>query len=615
MVVLGIHSGHDASLAVYRDGTIVGAIAMERYTRNKKEEFITLNQVEDFLYSFDMSLDDVDYISMAHYQHHLTPFMKIYSPVERKYPLMTFGRVFMESQVINHLELEEYTHGYKAEYVEGLGITLPNLLDRYRPPYLSNEHTHRQYFEINVKIHNYDRVIPGFFIDHHTCHATAAYFTSPFEHSSIFTADASMHLHRSCSSYFITNKTIMNPLRDPGYTYGNFYDCATEYLGIGPGVTKAGTLMGLSSFGHPNKKSRDNWEKWTKPQWERDGIEENHWNDWLFLQMTGKFPWVSGLRPEIRNKEHGHHHFTRECQWVYTKEESDSKEVMDLAASVQYVAEKSLVKYSQDLYEESETINGGNLCLGGGIFLNCNANYRIKTETEFENIHFFPACGDDGLSVGAALFTAHQIFGEHRKFYENHEIMYMGPEYYHQPESFYKPLDLDLKYIAQQLEKGKIICWFQGRSEFGPRALGNRSFLSDPRNKEMKDILNSRVKFREWYRPFAPVVLNEFKEEWFDMDFESPFMLFTVPCKRPQDIPAAVHIDNTSRVQTLRKNDNPRFYELIKEFYLLTGVPVLTNTSLNVKGEPIVETPEDAMKLFQESDVDMLVINDKMYLK
>jgi len=217
--------------------------------------------------------------------------------------------------------------------------------------------------------------------------------------------------------------------------------------------------------------------------------------------------------------------------------------------------------------------------------------------------------------VGAALFTAHQIFGEHRKFYENHEIMYMGPEYYHQPESFYKPLDLDLKYIAQQLEKGKIICWFQGRSEFGPRALGNRSFLSDPRNKEMKDILNSRVKFREWYRPFAPVVLNEFKEEWFDMDFESPFMLFTVPCKRPQDIPAAVHIDNTSRVQTLRKNDNPRFYELIKEFYLLTGVPVLTNTSLNVKGEPIVETPEDAMKLFQESDVDMLVINDKMYLK
>lgn len=193
--------------------------------------------------------------------------------------------------------------------------------------------------------------------------------------------------------------------------------------------------------------------------------------------------------------------------------------------------------------------------------------------------------------------------------------MYLGPNYDHQPDSEYPRKDLDIKFVASEIEKGKIVCWFQGRSEFGPRALGNRSFLSDPRRKEMKDILNSRVKFREWYRPFAPVVLNEFKDEWFDMDFESPFMLYTVPCKRPQDIPAAVHIDSTSRVQTLRKEDNPKVHQLIREFYSLTGVPVLTNTSLNVKGQPIVETPEDAMKLFEESDVDILVINDVMYLK
>jgi carbamoyltransferase len=615
MTILGIHSGHDASLALYKDRKLVGAIAIERYSRNKKEEYLIVQDIEDFLYSFDTSLDDVDYISMGFYGIQFTPFMRIYSPIDQQYPLMIFGRSAMESHLLNHLDLEGYRGNNKPEYVEGLGLTLPPLLDRYRPPYLSNEHTHMLHYKLNVKIDNYDRVIPGYFIDHHTCHAASTYYTSPFKRSSVFTADASMHLHRSCSSYFVTQNNLMNPLRDPGYTYGNFYDCATEYLGVGPGLTKAGTLMGLSSFGRPNKKSMDNWKEWTKPQWEREGIEENHWNDWLFLQMTGKFPFVTGMRKEVLEKSPGYHHFTRENQEVYTKEESDSKEVMDHAASVQYVAEKSLVKYTQDLYEETETINNGNLCLSGGIFLNCNANYKIKRDTDFSNIHFFPACGDDGISVGAALYTANYIHNQPRYIYSNDEIMYLGPNYDHQPDSDYPRKDLDIKFVASEIEKGKIVCWFQGRSEFGPRALGNRSFLSDPRRKEMKDILNSRVKFREWYRPFAPVVLNEFKDEWFDMDFESPFMLYTVPCKRPQDIPAAVHIDSTSRVQTLRKEDNPKVHQLIREFYSLTGVPVLTNTSLNVKGQPIVETPEDAMKLFEESDVDILVINDVMYLK
>ena len=193
--------------------------------------------------------------------------------------------------------------------------------------------------------------------------------------------------------------------------------------------------------------------------------------------------------------------------------------------------------------------------------------------------------------------------------------MYLGFDYDYQPPSKYTEVDLDLDVIANSVADGKIICWFQGRSEFGPRALGNRSFITDPRRKEMKDILNSRVKFREWYRPFAPVVLNEYKEEWFQMDFESPFMLFTVPCKKPQEIPSAVHIDNTGRVQTLRREDNEKFYDLIDKFRQITGVPIVMNTSLNIKGEPIVETPEDAMKLFEESDVDVLVINNKMYFK
>ena len=199
--------------------------------------------------------------------------------------------------------------------------------------------------------------------------------------------------------------------------------------------------------------------------------------------------------------------------------------------------------------------------------------------------------------------------------YTTGELAYLGVQYPYQPESEHTSQDLDLDVVAQSISEGKIVCWYQGRSEIGPRALGNRSFISDPRNKDMRDILNSRVKFREWFRPFAPVVLSEDKEEWFNMDFDSPYMLHTVPCKKPQEIPSGVHIDNTSRVQTLTRDHNPIFYDLISKFKDITGVPVVLNTSLNVKGQPIVETPEEAMKLFNDSDVDVLVINDKMYFK
>ena len=209
------------------------------------------------------------------------------------------------------------------------------------------------------------------------------------------------------------------------------------------------------------------------------------------------------------------------------------------------------------------------------------------------------------------------IYGYPRVNYSTQDLCYLGMDYDYQPKNTYEYVaqDLDLALIAEKVSEGEILCWYQGRSELGPRALGNRSFVTDPRYADMKDTLNAKVKFREWFRPFAPVVLNEQKEEWFDMDFESPYMLYTVPCKRPQEIPSVAHIDNSSRVQTLTKDHNPRFYTLIEEFSKITGIPVVMNTSLNVKGEPIVETPEDAMKLFHESDVNLLVINDKMYIK
>jgi carbamoyltransferase len=615
MNVLGIHTGHDAALSLVKDGKLISAISMERFSRIKKDWKITKENLIKFLDYSNITLDDIDYVSMGYWNRGNMDYAKLYSPKDNKYPLSIYGRQEMESNLMNHLDEYSNNLNRRVSYVEGLGYTLPDVIDRFRPPYSNSESTHINDFELLLKLDFYDRPIPGFFIDHHVCHASSAYYTSPFDNSMIFTADASMNIHWACSGYFWGHEHRLNIFRNPGYTYGNFYDVATEFCGIGPGTTKAGTLMGLSSFGKISQKARDNWEWWTRPYDQRSATEDMHYCDWLFLQMSGKYPYIKWYRPEILDKEPGHEHFNREFQMVYTKEESDSQEVMDIAADIQYVAERSLVKYSQDLYDESSTINDGNLCVAGGTFLNCNANYKIMTETSFERMHMFPACGDDGVSAGSALYTTHQILSVPRYKYKNYEIMYLGFQYMYQPETEYEAIDYDEKFVAEQISNGKIICWYQGRSEFGPRALGNRSFISDPRRKDMKDIMNSRVKFREWFRPFAPVILNEHKEEWFQMDFESPFMLYTVPCKKPQEIPSAVHIDNTSRVQTLRREDNNKFYDLINSFYEITGVPVVMNTSLNVKGEPIVETPEEVMELFENSDVDILVLNDKMYLK
>ena len=606
MIILGIHTGHDASLSLMRDGRIVSAIAVERLSRRKKDDFISREVFDTFLEKNGVSIEDVDVITMGYWHKHAIPFMDIYSPFDTKYPLSTYGTYELESRILSGVD-----PNHTPKLIDGLGWSLPIYIDRITPPYGSGTTPHIGFARLWVLIDGVDKVFQGYFVDHHTAHSAYAFYLSPFKESMIFTADASISDHMACSSMQFGWGNQINRFKNPQYMYGNFYDAATQWCGIGPGVLKAGVLMGLAAYGQVSPKTKKNWKKWTKPMRKRTEEFDNIYIDWLWSQVSGKFPKIWYPR-EIKKDEDTF--YSRPHQCVYAKEESESNEVMNIAADVQYMAERSLVKYSQDLYQESKEFNK-NLCAAGGIFLNCNANYKIITESGFENFFLAPACGDDGISIGSSLYVYHHILLNDKIDYKNSEIMYLGFDYDYQPPSKYTEVDLDLDVIANSVADGKIICWFQGRSEFGPRALGNRSFITDPRRKEMKDILNSRVKFREWYRPFAPVILNEYKEEWFQMDFESPFMLFTVPCKKPQEIPSAVHIDNTGRVQTLRREDNEKFYDLIDKFRQITGVPIVMNTSLNIKGEPIVETPEDAMKLFEESDVDVLVINNKMYFK
>jgi len=611
MNILGLHSGHDASLALVTDGKLVSSISVERFSRNKKDQVLSRESTERFLKENGITWDDVDMITMGYWNKGTSDWISIYSPYEDNYPFSTMGTYNKESLIMNHL------NSYENKVMETeFGYTLPYYIDRIQPPYSSSIITAGYTLNLNCVVDGYDRVIPGMFVDHHMSHAASAYYTSPFEQSAIMTVDASMHDPENCSGYFIGNGNVLENFREPGLMIGTFYDAATEFLGLGPGTTKAGVLMGLAAYGKVSGHVKENAEEWLKPIWHRDSpVQDHQYISWLFSQVTGKFPHIGPLRKEIVEGDADAHFFQRSYQTVYNKGDYNKQEVMDHAAGIQYLCERAMVIYTDKLYKETKEFNSGNLCLSGGVALNCNANFAVKTENDFENIHFFPACGDDGISVGSALYVNHMIFGNPRVEYKPKDIAYLGMDYTHQPESEFTAYDVDLKVLAQKLSEGEILCWYQGRSELGPRALGNRSFITDPSNPKMKDILNAKVKMREWFRPFAPVVLNEKREEWFDMDFESPYMLYTVPCKRPQEIPSAVHIDNTARTQTLTRETNPRFYDLISEFDTITGCPVVMNTSLNIKGQPIVETPEDAMKLFVESETNILVINDKMYFK
>ena len=266
------------------------------------------------------------------------------------------------------------------------------------------------------------------------------------------------------------------------------------------------------------------------------------------------------------------------------------------------------MKYVDELKDQT---NSDNLCIGGGSFLNCTSNGNLRKNGPFKNIYIHPASGDDGTSIGAALYIQHFWFEVPRVKWTNKDRMYGGREYKRYSDG---KLNYN-KVVEYLLEENHVVAWFQGKSEIGPRALCNRSFLADPRNLEIRDYINSKLKKREWFRPFAPVVLAEKASEWFDFKGESPFMLFASQVKQPDLIPGVTHVDGSARVQTVTKEDNPKMHKLLKIWEQKTGIPILLNTSLNLGGEPLVETPEDALNLLENVKDECnlsLVINNKI---
>jgi carbamoyltransferase len=442
-----------------------------------------------------------------------------------------------------------------------------NIYGQLRPDHQRTDCYQSLYTEI------LDRRIPSYFVNHHLGHIAYSYYTSHFDKALCLSLDGSP------AEYSMSAKAKANSISQEEVNHlqtSLVYDSFTYYT-LGNPLFKAGSMMGLSAHA-PYSKEIDLQTLLSST------IEES----WKLL--TGNEPQkITKPRTQVN--------------------ETDIK----VASTIQHLFEQEITQCLSAIPDNLLKDYDYNLCLSGGSFLNCKLNGILKRNSSFENIHIAPACGDDGLAIGAALYTAHSILNLPRHHHEPSELMYSGQRY-----------DVDStvgeKYnesvIVDLLLKGKIIGFFHGKSEFGPRALGNRSLLADPRSPKMKDYLNKVVKHREWFRPYGASVLKEEASNWFSIDSsDSPFMLKAYPVLRPEKIPAVTHVDCTSRIQTVDAKENQKFYSLIESFYKQSSIPMLLNTSLNDSEEPIVETPEDALRLFDRSPIDALVLEDRMLLK
>ena len=570
--ILGINAyDHDVSACLLRDGEIAFAIAKERITRLKHASGFYQEVIDYCLDAEGIRLDDVDLVVRNCYV----------LPVDD-----------LEQRLI-HMEMPLYLSEPEREQA------------KHHPLFRTQSN----------KVVN---------ISHHLAHAYSGFAACPFDEGVIMVVDGvggyradvmeqvppgsdTVPLARESESYYRFSGSQLEPIKkvwlEParGFLSDEFYHMSglgAVYSRVSTYVfgdwNKCGELMGLAPYGRPNA---------VKPFLEMENGE---------LKVM---PWPADYdQPWLVETPH-------ERKW----EASPSmKHWEDLAWQIQDDTERVLVARAKWL---RETTGAKNLCISGGVGLNCVANGVLAREAGFENVWIQPAAGDDGIAIGCAYYghlavqkqprahvIRHAFYG---KPYHDQEIKDAASKRMVRMVSNAVVSPDVCKETAKILADGKIIGWFQGRSEFGPRALGNRSILADPRTPEMKDILNSRVKHRQPFRPFAPIVLKERADEIFLGPGDSPYMLMAkeVAPEWKDKIPAIVHVDGTARVQTVDEETNPILYRLLKEFDALTGVPVLVNTSFNIKGEPIVETPQDAIECFLGTGIDYLILHDTVMSK
>ena len=586
--ILGISSFyHDSAAALIKNGKIISAAQEERFTRKKHDSGFPSNAINFVLNFSKIKLHEIDHI------------------VFYEKPFLKFERL-----------LETYVafapKGFQS-FSRAMPIWLKEKLfqKKFIFDYLKNIDTS---FEDDSKL---------LFSEHHLSHAASAFYPSPFEEAVILTADGVGEWATTTVAIGKKNNLeIKKELHFP-HSLGLLYSAFTYYTGfkVNSGEYK---LMGLAPYGNPKyvDKILDNLI-----DLKEDGtfmLDQKYFNYSTGLTMTNKnFDDLFGERPRKPETE------------------KITQFHMDIAASIQDVTEKIMLSLARSLKKEYGIPN---LCLAGGVALNCVANGKIIKEKIFENIWVQPAAGDAGGSLGAALAYWHLDLNNERKEIDKDNMCgsYLGNEFQeneiveklNEIGAKYEKLNQDeiIKKTVEDLANGKAVGWFQGRMEFGPRALGNRSILGDPRSDTMQKNLNLKVKYRESFRPFAPSILREDLNDWFEMNTDSPYMLFVSDVKKNRtleltnsqkklfgidllnikksEIPAVTHVDYSARIQTVSKEINPLYYKLIKKFKEKTSCPVLVNTSFNIRGEPIVHTPEDAFKCFMGTELDVLVVGN-----
>ena len=567
MYTLGISCYyHDSAAALLNDGKVISAVEEERFSRKKFDDEFPELAIDFCIKEAGITPNQLDYV--AFYDK----------------PILKFERLL---------------DNYIAVAPKGLFSFLDVI-----PKWLHK----RLWIKNEIRKHLKGFRGPIIFPEHHMSHAAHTFFTSPFDEAAILTVDGvGEWTTSSFGKGSDTTIELTNDIRWP-HSIGLFYSAFTYFLGfkVNEGEYK---LMGLSAYGKPKYYDliRDELI-----DLKSDGSIHLNMKYFAFtydkVMTNKKFSELFGISPKTKDEKTLQIHF-------------------DIGASAQKVLEDIILKMVKHIHTKTKMKN---ICIGGGVALNGVANYKILKEGPFENVHIPPSPGDAGSAVGAAQYL-YYIYHKNSKSISKdntqliHENVYVGPSF--SDDEIRKFLDSKnityesfdrghlLVKTAQLIAEGNIVGWYQGKMEWGPRALGNRSILADPRKEDMKDILNAKIKHRESFRPFAPSILEEHASDYFDMNEPSPYMLMVAHVKKPKDIPAVTHVDGTGRLQTVSKESNPLYYDLINEFYKITGVPVIINTSMNVMGEPIVNTPEQAYSMIVKTDMDCIVMGNNLVRK
>ncbi len=585
--ILGISAFyHDSAAAIVRGGEIIAAAQEERFTRKKHDPRFPKNAINYCLGEAFIEPDELD--AVVFYDH----------------PLWTLDRVL--KSILSAVPRSE------DQWLKASRSILGNKL----------------FIERFIR----DALKAGFpvyFTEHHASHAASAFFPSPFEEAAILTFDGVGEWATTTLGVGMGEKMTLLKEIDYPHSLGLLYSAFTYFCGfkVNSGEYK---LMGLAPYGKPVYA---------------DLIREKL----IDIRCDGSFRLNMDYFGYLDSDRMTNEKFAELFGGPERKPESRiTRREMDLAASVQNVTEEAVLKTARHL---RETTGKSNLVMAGGVALNCVANGLLQREKIFERIWIQPAAGDAGGSLGAALLTAYQKFGVKREIRSNKRDTQrgscIGPAFSsdqvrafldRQSYPFERIEDLRdrSQNIASALADGKVVGFLNGRMEFGPRALGGRSILGDPRRTDTQSTMNLKIKYRESFRPFAPSVLEEKCADYFDLDEESPYMLLVAPVRENRripienkvrddlldivntprsDIPAVTHVDYSARIQTVHREDNPVYYAVIEEFEKLTGVPVVVNTSFNVRGEPIVCTPQDAYRCFMRTEMDMLVLEDCILIK